>query len=280
MRVYISADIEGVTGMVSWKVCGAMDGNHPDFPYARRMMTHDVNAAIRGAREAGATRVVVKDSHGTSRNLLIDELDPGTELISGTGADPDGMMTGIAEGFDCAMLIGYHGMASAPEGVMEHTITGGVHRFLICGEPAGEMTLSAMTAGIYGVPVVTVSSDKAGCEEASRLFPGVTTAAVKDGYGRYMARCLHPSQTAEMIYSAAARGVQSAASVPAWTPPADKPLTCHIEFNRQEQADFACRMPGAIKTGAYDVSFEANSIQDLHRGARMLMALAGLGDHG
>jgi D-amino peptidase len=279
MRVYISADIEGTTGQVSWKTCGMSDLNHPDFAYARRMMTHDVNAAIRGARLGGATRVVVKDSHGTSRNLFIDELEPDVELISGTGAHPDGMMTGVGEGFDCAMLIGYHGMAGANEGVMEHTISGGVHRFILCGEPAGEMSLSAMAAGEHGVPIVAVSSDDAGCREASALFPGVHTAVVKYGYGRYMARCLHPSQSAPLIERAATQGVRDSHGVKPWTPRGKK-LDCLIEFNRQEHADFACRMPGARKDSAYGVTYEASTTEELHRAARMLMALAGLGDQG
>lgn len=279
MRVFISADIEGVTGMVSWKTCGGMDSQHPDFAYARRMMTHDVNAAIRGARSAGATRVVVKDSHGNSRNLWIDELEHGAELVSGTGAHPDGMMTGVGEGFECAMLIGYHGMAGANEGVMEHTISGGVHRFLLCGEPAGEMSLSAMAASEYGVPIVTVTSDDAGCREASTLFPGVKTAILKYGYGRYMARCLHPSDTGPMIEGAAAAGVRNADGIKPWSSRGRK-LDCLIEFNRQEQADFACRMPGAEKHSAYGVYYEAQTSQELHRAARMLISLGGLGEQG
>ncbi len=278
MHVFISADIEGITGQVSWKACSAPTGDHPDFFFARRMMTHDVNAAIRGARAAGATRVVVKDSHGYSRNLLIDELDPGVELISGSGAHPDGMMTGINEGFDCAMLIGYHGMAGAEEGVMEHTITGGVHRFTLCGLPAGEMMLSAMTAAQYGVPVVSVSSDKAGCDEALAQFPGIETAVVKYGYGRYMARCLPPSETAGLIYEAASRGVTNARDIKPWVKPKGAAWDCEIEFNRQEQSDFCCRMPGTVKTDAYTVRYESDGPQNLHRGVRMLMALAGLGD--
>ncbi len=262
--------------MVSWKTCGSSDAAHPDFAYARRMMTHDVNAAIRGARSAGAERIAIKDSHGSSRNLFIDELDPGVELISGTGSHEDGMMTGVGEGFDVAMLIGYHGMAGAENGVMEHTITGGVHRFELCGQPAGEMSLSAMAAGAYGVPIVTVSSDDVGCAEAGALFPGVQVASVKQGYGRYMARCLHPSITAGMIYEAAATGMS--AKVKPWVP--QGPLHCLIEFNRQEHADYACRLPGASKQGAYTVTYEAKSPTELHRAARMLMALAGLGEQG
>ena len=92
MKVYISADIEGITGLVSWSHCGRGDSQRWDFPFARRMMTHDVNAAIRGAKAAGASEIVIKDSHGNSKNLLIDELEPGVRLVSGHGSGIDGMM--------------------------------------------------------------------------------------------------------------------------------------------------------------------------------------------
>src|SRR5687768_14334167 len=99
MKVYISADIEGITGLVSWSQCSRPDGSSYDYQFARRMMTHDVNAAVRGARAAGATEVVIKDSHGNSKNLLIDGLEPGVQLVSGHGSGTDGMMEGIDDTF-------------------------------------------------------------------------------------------------------------------------------------------------------------------------------------
>lgn len=100
MKVFISVDIEGATGITSFSQCSRPDSAYFDYPFARRMLTHDVNAAIRGLRSAGATRIVVKDSHATCKNLLVAELEPGTELISGNGAEKDGMMAGIDESFD------------------------------------------------------------------------------------------------------------------------------------------------------------------------------------
>jgi len=270
MTVYISADMEGITGQVTWKACGAPSSDHYDFAFARRMMTHDVNAAIRGARRGGATRVVVKDSHGTSRNLLIDELEDGTELISGEGAGSDGMVHGIGEGFDCAMLIGYHAMAGTDRGVMEHTINGSNHRVWIGDRQVGEMGMSGMLAAHYGVPIVTVSSDDAGCREASQFFDRVATADIKAGYGRYMARCLHPSETAPMIERAAFEGVQRRATIGSYLP---DHLVTRIEFNSTNEADYACRMPRASKVDGYTVQYEAEDVPELHRAMRMLMSL-------
>lgn len=270
MNVYISADMEGITGQVTWKACGAPAAEHYDFDFARRMMTHDVNAAIRGARRAGGTRIVVKDSHGTSRNLLIDQLEPGIELITGEGAGEDGMVHGISEGYDCCLLVGYHGMAGTDHGVMEHTITGSNHRVWIGDRQVGEMGMSAMVASSYGVPIVMVSSDDAGCIEAATFFENVATASTKTGYGRYMARCLHPSETASLIERAAFEGIERRSTVGKYLP---SELTTRIEFNSTNEADFACRMPGARKTDAYTVSYHALEVRELHRAMRMLMAL-------
>jgi len=176
VKVYISADIEGITGLVSWHQCGTASGDHYDWPFARRMMTHDVNAAIRGARSGGAKEIVVKDSHNNGKNLLLDQLEPGAQLVSGVGSGIDGMMEGLDATFDCALLIGYHAMAGTAGGIMEHTYTGGVHRFWINGMPSGEIAMSAAVAGRYGVPVVAVSSDRAACDEAEALIPGIATA--------------------------------------------------------------------------------------------------------
>lgn len=275
MNVFISADIEGCTGLVSWSQCGRPDGNHYDFGFARRMMTHDVNAAIRGARRAGANRILVKDSHGNSKNLLLDQLEPGVELVSGTGSHEDGMMSGISEDFDCAMLIGYHAMAGTQGGVMEHTITGMVHRCWLNGQPCGEMGMSTFAAGDYGVPLVCVSSDRAGCQEALGLIPGVRVAETKVGYGRYMAESHSPETTASSIENAAYEGVIQRRDVAPLR--ASAPAEFVIEFNRSEEADFACRMPGTSRRDAYTVAFAGATYREAHRGARMLMALAGLG---
>lgn len=274
MNVFISADIEGITGLVSWIQAGRPSSDHYDWAFARRMMKHDVNAAIRGARSAGATRIVVKDSHGTSRNLLIDELETGVELISGTNPHPNGMMTGLDDSFDCAMLVGYHSMAGTEAGVMEHTISGAVHRFWINGYPAGEIAMSAATAGQFGVPLVFVSSDDKGCAEAAGLIPGLTTAVVKYGMGRYISRLLHPSETGPLIEDAAMRAVLGRNNVSPWSP--TSPVTVRIEHNATEQTDAAALLPGWARLDAYTVEFTAETWEAAHRATRRAMELGSL----
>lgn len=236
-------------------------------------MSHDVNAAVRGARKAGADRVVVKDSHGNSKNLLIEDLEPGVELVSGHGARTDGMMVGLDESFDSAMLVGYHAMAGTLGGIMEHTITGGVHRLWINGVETGEMGLSAGVAGTYGVPLIMVSSDAAGCEEASSLVPGLEMAIVKEGYGRYMGRLLHPSETAPRIEAAAERAVRRTAEI---APKRyDEPTTVRVEFNRAEEADMGAKLvPNPTRVDGYTLERTFDTYAEAHRFAWNLMAMS------
>jgi D-amino peptidase len=248
MNVFIAADMEGCTGVVTWNQCGSMNEGLYDWPFARRMMTHDVNAAIRGARRAGAKRIVVKDSHNTSKNLLIDELEPGVELISGAPGE-GGMTAGLDSSFDAVFLVGYHGMAGTQAGVMEHTYTGAVHRFWINGEPAGEIGLSALQAGAHGVALRLIVSDDKGCAEAAEWAPGLAQAVTKHGMGRYMARLLHPSVTGPLIEDAAAAAMT--AESPVRLPEA--PLAMKIAFSRSEQADSAGLMPGWSRLDAYTI---------------------------
>lgn len=272
MKVYISADIEGCSGVVTWRQCGGPDGTHPDWAFARRMMTHDVNAAIRGARAGGATGIVVKDSHNVSLNLLIDELESGVELISGTRPGRDGMMEGIDDSFDRAFLVGYHGMAGTENGVMEHTVSGRVHRLWVNGVERGEMGISAFAAGRFGVPVVFASSDDKGCAEAEELVPGIATAVTKFGMGRFMARLRHPSDVGAEIEEGARRAMSLELA----------PLVCdgvavvRLEFNRGEEVDQACELAGWTRIGNYVIEQEFGDWVSAHVGIRRAISFAGM----
>lgn len=251
MRVFISVDIEGITGLVSWSQCSRPDGKSFDYAFARKMMAHDVNAAIRGAARAGATSFTVKDSHGNSKNLLVEDLDPRATLISGYGCGHDGMMQGIDSSYAAAMLIGYHAKAGTVHACMEHTITGGIHRLRINGSEVGEMGLSTAAAGEYGVPMVTVTSDQAGVVESATLIQGVQTVAVKQSLGRFMSDMLHPEVTEKLIEEAAYQGVMNRQNVQPvrW----GGPLNVSLEFNRSEEADMAMKFPEMTRLDGYTV---------------------------
>lgn len=276
MRVYISADIEGVTGVTSWRTqCGSPGTNNYDWPFARRMMTHDVNAAIRGAVQAGATSICVKDSHNVSKNLLIDELEcpegVDVELISGSRASETGMMHGIDDTFDAAFLVGYHAMAGTTNGVMEHTISGRIHRCWVNDRETGEQGISMYTAGHYGVPVALVTSDDHGCHEAKDFVGGIQTAIVKRGIGRHMARLKHPNITGPLIEKAAAKALTDPLPAPLECP---EPVTVKIEFNRSEEVDEASLLTPWRREDAYTIEAEFESWMQAHSGLRRAMSQA------
>lgn len=274
MRVYISADIEGITGLVSWAQCSRPNGNVYDFGFARRMMTHDVNAAIRGAWQAGANEIVVKDSHGVMKNLLIEELEPGVQLVSGNGfGATDGMMQGVGDGkFDAAVLVGYHARAGTTRGIMEHTYTGGVHRVFLGGREIGEMAWSMGVAAQYGTPTVAVTSDFAGVSEAQELVAGIATASVKTGFGRYSGQLLHPDQTGPLIESAVKQGISNRSSMPLVQ--FQVPMTLSVEFNRSEEADLCERFPGIRRANGYTVEGEFASFKEAHAAFVTLISLS------
>ncbi|MFW5697395.1 MAG: M55 family metallopeptidase [Fimbriimonadaceae bacterium] len=273
MNVFISADIEGVTGVVTWGQSGGPNSEHYDWDFARRMMTHDVNAAIRGARAAGAKQVVVRDAHGSSKNLLIDQLEPGVELVSGRGATKQGMMIGLDETFDAAFLVGYHAMAGTAASIMEHTINGVTHRVWVNDIPVGEQALSTALAGVVGVPVTLVTSDRAGCAEARELIPGVQTYETKIGLGRYLGRLKHPSETGPGIEEAAKRAVEKRQEVKPWVP--ESPIKVKIEQNRSEEADAAAKLEGWKRLDAYTLEYVADTWMEAHTAAWTLFGVAG-----
>lgn len=275
MRVFMSIDIEGISGLVSWSQCGGPNGSTYDWAFARRRMTADTNAAIRGAKAAGATEIVLRDSHGSSKNLLFDELEPGVRLVSGHGSRTDGMMIGIDDRFDAAMLIGYHAMAGTAHGIMEHTISNRVHRMSIGGMPAGEIALSTGTAGAYRVPVVCVTSDDAGCAEAEALIPGVTTAQVKEGFGRYSGCLVDPDEAIARIEDAAKLGCERRSLVAPWQP--TFPATLRIEFHHTEEADMSARLWGVRRIDGYTLEATGDSWAELHQTAWAMIFHARLG---
>jgi D-amino peptidase len=262
MKVFISVDIEGCTGIVGFSQCGRPDGQHYDYSFARRMMTHDVNAAIRGARKAGATEIVVKDGHGNCKNLLVDELVSGVQLISGIGSGRDGMMDGIDNSYDAVMLVGYHAMAGALNGMMEHALVGGLHRFWINGNLAGEIAASAGVAGEFGVPLVMVASDQAGVDETRAILPTISTYATKQGLGKFMGRLNHPSETGPGIEKAAEDGCRRAASIPPYV--VAGPVTLKCEFHKVEEADLAATLVGVTRLDGYTLEFEKPTFLEAH----------------
>jgi len=236
------------------------------------MLHHDVNAAIRGARAAGATEILLKDGHGGCKNLLVDMLEPGVELISGANAGLDGMMEGLDASFDAAMLVGYHALSGALHGMMDHALVGGLHRFWMNGIEAGEIAASAAVAGAHGVPLVCVTSDEVGCAEASSTVPGVSAYSTKRGFGRYAGEMLHSSETGPGIEAAARRGVENRASIAPYR--IAEPVTLRFAFRTTTETDLASQLPDTQRLDGYTLEFTRPDFVTAHRDAYTVFALS------
>lgn len=203
MKVYISVDMEGGTGVASAK-------HMKEAGYVRmcKLLTQDVNAAIAGAYEAGATEVLVNDAHGSMTNILIEDLDERASLISGSNKQLL-QMEGIDESFDAVFFIGYHAHEGNEDAVMNHTIYGGaVTEIKRNGTVVGETAINAGIAGAFGVPVALVVGDHILCAEAKSFLGDIETVAVKEAIDRYAAKLLSPKRSQALIKEAAKRALQ------------------------------------------------------------------------
>jgi len=273
MRVYISIDMEGVAGVVHEDQTDPVDPRHAgEYNRFRRLMTGEANAAIEGALAAGATSVLVNDSHWLMRNLLAEELHPAAELLSG-GPKLRSMVEGVEQGFDAALFIGYHARAGAAQAIIDHTYTSRVHEARLNGRPVGELAINAALAGTYGVPVAMVSGDQALAAEARDLLgPGVETVVVKHAVGRFSARSVAPVEACRRIREGAAAAL--ARPHPPLVLPA--PVRLEVEFALTQMADMAELVPGAVRTGGRTLEYVHPDYREVFRAWRALYNLAGV----
>jgi len=268
MKVLISVDMEGITGVVSQ--------SHTDYTTAeyqrfRRLMTGDANAAIEGALAGGATDIVVNDSHGNMDNILIEELNPAARLISGS-PKPFSMMEGIGSDVDAVFFVGYHARAGSAPAVHDHTWSSmQIYAATLNGQPMGEIRLNAALAGHFSVPVVLVTGDQLATAEAREVLGDVETVTVKIARGRCAADCLPPAKSAPIIRQAAQKALERKRAPFVVQPP----ITLGIEFVRSIQAERAELMPGAKRTGARSVEWAGEDMVSVYRTWRAFVYLAG-----
>lgn len=271
MKILIAADMEGITGVVHWN---HVDTNHSEYPRFRRLMTGDVNAAIRGAFEGGADEVVVSDGHAYGRNILIEELDPRARLNSGSPS-PLSMVQGVQDGVDGLIFVGYHARIGAPYAILEHTWSDErVANLWINEQLYGETGLNGATAGHFGVPVIAIAGDQAVCREAQDLIGPLETAVVKRASGRMAAELLPPAQTAPLIQEAARRAVSKLRQGQGPQPlrPAT-PITLAVELVQSEMADRAEILPGVRRMGRR-LEYTAEDMPTIMAAFRSILSLA------
>jgi len=220
VKVFIVSDMEGVSGIVKWE---QVEGGEALYEEGRKLYTEEINAAVRGAKAAGATEIVVMDCHGAGKgwtfNSLVPELlDPDCEWVV---QDEWTEYTELLEqGCDAALFVAMHAKAGADRGVMSHTISGRDYRDLrFNGVSVGETGINAALCGTWGCPVVLVTGDDVACREAEELLgPDLVTVAVKEGLGRHSARNLPPVRARALIEAAAKEAIEKRASIPPYDP--------------------------------------------------------------
>jgi D-amino peptidase len=252
-KVFISVDMEGISG-ISGSDQLSSDGR--EYERSRKLMAEDTNAAIRGARAGGATVILVNDSHGSMRNLRIEDLDPGASLIS-HNFKRYGMMEGLDESFDAAIFIGYHAKAGTPGGLFAHTGSGVVADVRVNGRSLGEGGLNTLVAGWYGVPVVLVTGDDVAVGQVSETATGAKTVVVK--------RALNPRAAELRPLGAVHREIElkareSVAAAQRSKPIRERTYAVQVQLHNILIPEAAEILPGMTRPAPDTVAFETDAM--------------------
>lgn len=260
LKIYISADMEGVVGVVTSDQLGPGGFEYQTF---RRIMTNEVNAAIEAAREMGATEILVSDSHGNGENLLIEELPSDIQLIR-SWPRPLMMMEGIDDSFDAAIFIGYHASTSNTRGVRAHTISSAnLTAVRLNGVDMMEASINAAIAGDFGVPVVMISGDDAVVEEARRIVGDMEGAILKWSLGFHSARTLMP----EAGYAIIKERVRAALGrLDDFTPyRIEGPIALEISFKNYMPAELLAYLPNVERVDAHTIRFIGKDMTEISK---------------
>ncbi|MFG1707008.1 M55 family metallopeptidase [Nonomuraea sp. M3C6] len=244
MKIFISSDMEGTAGVVDWDQCivgGAQ------YPYYTDLLTGEINAAIEGAAQAGATEFLVNDAHSKMANLKPDALAGRAGYLSGR-YKPMYMMQGLDESFDAIFLVSYHGSMGSRGSVLSHTyFPTAFAEVTVNGVVAGEAGINALVAAAYQVPIVLVSGDATTAEETARFCPRIETAVVKRSVSRFAAESLHPAAARDLIRERARSAVEGLKD--AGPPDIALPVTLGIWFRSSDYCELAARIAGVERTG-------------------------------
>ncbi len=272
MKILISADMEGITGVVNWD---QTDSAHHEFGRFRKLMTGDVNAAAAGAFAGGADEVVVTDAHGDGLNILLEDLDPRVRMNCGL-ASPCSMVEGIEAGdVDGVFFVGYHGRAGSLNAVLAHTWSSGrIYNVWLHDVLVGEFGLNAALAGHYGTPVLMVTGDQTACAQTVDLLGPMETVVVKQATGFQYAECLHPALTGPMIQAAAERAVKSLQGNASRPFVVAAPVRVTIEFGQPVHADRAGRMAGMKRLDGRRIEYVVPDMPTAHAAFRSAVRIS------
>jgi len=256
LKVYISADMEGVAGVVGREQLEPQGFEYSQF---RTFMTAEVNAAVEAARDEGATEIVISDSHGCGLNLLMDALPQDIQLVR-SWPRPLGMMEGIDDSFCAAIFIGYHASVGNIDGITAHTVSS--EAFLsvrINGVEMSEGGMNALIAGHFGVPVVMISGDDAAVREVSDMLGPIEGAVVKWHYSHTSGRTLMPEAAQALIREKVHAGLRRRQELKPFR--IEGPLTLDLTYKKAEAAEIIAYLPNVELIDNHTVRFVGNIIE-------------------
>jgi len=260
LKIYISADMEGVVGVVSGEQLGPQGFEYARF---REFMTQEVNAAIQGAMAAGASEIVVSDSHGNGQNLLIEKL-PNTVLVVRSWPRPLGMMQGIDETFDGAIFIGYHTATTNLEGVRAHTLSSArLADVRLKGVSVSEAGLNAAIAGHFNVPIIMVSGDDAVVKETTALLGNIEGAVVKWASGFHSAKTMTPEASYQLIREKAQRAVSRIREFKPYKLTA--PIELDVRFKNYRPSEVLSYLSIVQRTDSHSIRFVGKDIIEISK---------------
>jgi D-amino peptidase len=259
LKVFISADMEGVGGVSTWSVQASSKGR--EYEKFRQLMTREVNAAIEGAFQAGATEVLVGDSHGDAQNIDVELLDKRVRLIR-AWPRPLGMMQGIDSTFGAAVFVGYHAAEGRENATLSHSFSGTIE-VALDGVTVPEAGFNAAIAGDFGVPVVFLSGDQTICADARKLLGPIETAAVKDATGFYSATMMHPEEAQRLIREGVRRGVERRREIKPYK--IAHPVRLQVRFNEIVNAEVVAMLPGVERPAGNVIVFQGRDMVEVSK---------------
>lgn len=266
MKIYISTDIEGVAGITAWEEARK---SSPYYPYYKEQMTKEVQAACEGANRAGAKEIVVRDGHGSGRNIDHIRLPENVSLIRGWSGHPYKMVQDLDEGFDALAFVGYHSYGGSNENPLAHTINSSVIDYIkLNGEYLSEFLLHAYVAVSLGVPVVFISGDEGICKEAKKFNENIVTVAVSQGIGA-ATKSIHPNKALELIR----KGMEEAlkGDLERYKVELPKKFSLEIGYNYHGDAYKYSFYPGAVQISPKSILFEAEDYFEIMRATSFLI---------
>ena len=276
MRIYISVDMEGISGVTRWSDVVATG---QDYQRARSWMTADVNAAVEGARRAGATEFVVEENHGVEMlcNLLLDEIDQDVDVIRGLPRGGATTIAGLDESFAAMFLVGHHAAAGERIGIGAHTISYGDYKAVRCnGRAISEGEIFATYASDLGVRTALIAGDDIVCERMAKFVPGIETAVVKTALSHEAGRIIPPRRAQRLIADAAQRAIERLddVSMPDHAPPFAFEIELRKPLSEAALSAYATRFPEFVIVGDRTVTWESDDMHLCYRRAAITSFLA------